>query len=97
VIAVARRCHARDIHPLPAPMNPSPLPADRNPGAADAPAKKLRASNLRTAAILLSIALTFFVGVIAAKWMGTPQVSIGVLGSAVLLFLLVAIGRNLRK
>ena len=34
---------------------------------------------------------------IAAKWMGTPQVSIGVLGSAVLLFLLVAIGRNLRK
>jgi len=29
--------------------------------------------------------------------MGTPQVSIGVLGSAVLLFLLVAIGRNLRK
>ena len=65
--------------------------------AADAPAKKLRASNVRTAIILLSIALTFFVGVIASKWMGTPQTSIAVLGSAVLLFLIVAIGRNLRK
>ena len=39
----------------------------------------------------------FFVGVIASKWMGTPQTSIAVLGSAVLLFLIVAIGRNLRK
>ena len=64
---------------------------------ADAPARKLRASNLRTAVILLSIALTFFVGVIASKWLGTPQTSIAVLGSAVLLFLIVAIGRNLRK
>jgi len=63
----------------------------------DAPARKLRASNLRTAVILLSIALTFFVGVIASKWLGTPQTSIAVLGSAVLLFLIVAIGRNLRK
>jgi uncharacterized membrane protein YoaK (UPF0700 family) len=64
---------------------------------AAAPARKLRASNLRTAVILLSIALTFFVGVIASKWLGTPQTSIAVLGSAVLLFLIVAIGRNLRK
>jgi len=78
-------------------MSQPPPPAARSAGDADPAAKKLRSSNLRTAVILLSIALTFFVGVIAAKWMGTPQVSIGVLGSAVLLFLLVAIGRNLRK
>ena len=44
-----------------------------------------------------SIALTFFVGVIASKWLGSPQTSIAVLGAAVLLFLIVAIGRNLRK
>jgi hypothetical protein len=55
------------------------------------------AANRTTALILASIAVVFFVGVIAAQMIGTPTVSIAVIGSAVLLYLLVAIGRNLRK
>ena len=53
--------------------------------------------NKRTAAILFSIALVFFVGIIAAQALGTPAVSAGVMGAAVLLFLVFAIGRNLRR
>jgi Flp pilus assembly protein TadB len=60
-------------------------------------AQRLRTSNRRTAIILLSIAICFFVGIIATKWMGGPTVGIGVVGAAVLLFLVVAIGRNLRS
>jgi hypothetical protein len=55
-----------------------------------------RAANRRTAWTLLSIAVVFFVGIIATKFMGAPAVGIGVLGAAVLLYLIVAIGRNLR-
>jgi uncharacterized membrane protein YoaK (UPF0700 family) len=54
-------------------------------------------ANRTTGLILASIAVVFFVGVIAAQMIGTPVVSIAVLGSAVLLYLVVAIGRNLRK
>ncbi len=61
------------------------------------PAQQLRTSNRRTAIVLLSIAIAFFVGIIATKWMGGPAVGIGVMGAAVLLFLVVAIGRNLRS
>lgn len=60
-------------------------------------AKKLAAANRRTGLILLSIALVFFFGAILARMFGTPIVSIAVLGGAVVLFLVVAIGRNLRK
>ena len=56
-----------------------------------------RSANLRTALILLSIALVFFFGIIATKFMGSPSTAISVLGTAVLLYLVVAIGRNLRK
>ena len=56
-----------------------------------------RAANLRTALVLASIAAVFFVGIIAAKFLGAPSTSIGVMGGAVLLFLVVAIGRNLRR
>jgi Flp pilus assembly protein TadB len=61
------------------------------------PAQRLRTSNRRTAIILSSIATVFFVGIIATKWMGGPTIGIGVMGVAVLLFLVVAIGRNLRS
>lgn len=58
---------------------------------------RLRSANLRTGAILFTIALVFFVGVIASHYLGSAQASIAVIGTAVLLFLVVAIGRHLRK
>jgi hypothetical protein len=60
------------------------------------PAARLRASNRTTALVLASIAVVFFVGIIATKFMGGPM-GISVVGAAVLLFLVVAIGRNLRR
>jgi hypothetical protein len=57
---------------------------------------RLRSSNRKTALVLLSIAIVFFVGIIATKYMGGPATGIGVVGAAVLLYLVVAIGRNLR-
>jgi hypothetical protein len=57
---------------------------------------RLRASNRRTALTLASIAVVFFFGIIATKFMGGPATGIGVVGAAVLLYLVVAIGRNLR-
>jgi Na+/H+ antiporter NhaD/arsenite permease-like protein len=65
--------------------------------AADAEAAgRLRATNRRTALTLASIAVVFFFGIIASKFMGGPVTGIGVVGAAVLLYLVVAIGRNLR-
>ena len=61
------------------------------------PAGRLRASNRRTALVLLSIAVVFFAGIIATKWMGGQTIGIGVMGTVILLFLIVAIGRNLRS
>jgi uncharacterized membrane protein (DUF485 family) len=61
-----------------------------------AAASELKARNRRTAFILLSIALVFFVGIIAAQLLGGPASGIGVTGSVILLFLVLAIGRNLR-
>jgi uncharacterized membrane protein YoaK (UPF0700 family) len=58
---------------------------------------KLKAANRRTGLILLSIVLVFFFGAMASRLIGSPTLSIAVLGSAVLLFLVVAIGRHLRK
>ena len=72
-----------------------PRPTDTAPDA-DAQAR-LRASNRRTALTLASIAVVFFVGIIASKFMGGYTTGVGVVGAAVLLYLVVAIGRNLRS
>jgi hypothetical protein len=66
-------------------------------GAKADPAARLKASNRTTALVLASIAILFFVGIIATKFMGGPVTGIGIVGTAVLLFLVIAIGRNLRK
>jgi uncharacterized membrane protein YoaK (UPF0700 family) len=58
---------------------------------------KVKAANRRTGLILLSIVLMFFFGAIGSRLIGSSTLSIAVLGSAVLLFLVVAIGRHLRK
>ena len=60
-------------------------------------ARRAKSANLRTALVFASIALVFFCGIIATKWMGGPTVGIGVMGIAVLVFLVFAIGRNIRK
>ena len=59
--------------------------------------RRTKSANLRTALVFASIALAFFVGIIATKWMGGPAIGIGVMGGAVLVFLVFAIGRNIRK
>jgi hypothetical protein len=56
-----------------------------------------KTASLRIALVLLSVVAVFFGGVILAQYSGAPGVGIGVLGFAILAFLLVAIGRNLRK
>ena len=58
---------------------------------------RLKAANRRTGLVLLAIAVLFFFGIIASRFIDSPLVSTGVVGSAVLLYLLVAIGRHLRK
>ena len=57
---------------------------------------RLRAANRRTALVLAGIAIVFFAGIMATRFMGGPATGIGILSCAVLLFLVVAIGRNLR-
>jgi hypothetical protein len=56
-----------------------------------------RTASRRTAWVLASIAVVFFVGVILAQYAGSPGVGIAVLGFAILGFLIMAIGRNIRK
>jgi hypothetical protein len=58
-------------------------------------ADALRRANVRTALVLLSIAVVFFVGVIAARVYGGLSEGMSMLGFAVLLFLVLAIGRNI--
>jgi len=58
---------------------------------------RLRAANRRTGALLVAIALLFFFGIIASRFIDSPLVSTAVVGGAVLLYLIVAIGRHLRK
>jgi hypothetical protein len=55
-----------------------------------------RGANVRTALILLSIAAVFFGGIIASQYTGGNAVGIGVLGFAIIGFLLVTVGRKLR-
>jgi hypothetical protein len=68
--------------------------AERQP---DDAAARVRAANVRTAAILFAIAGVFFIGFIASRFMGDSATGMTVVGIAVLLFLVVAIGRNLRS
>jgi len=70
------------------------MPANASPQTTSA--DRLRALNRRTAFVLAVIATTFFVGIIGSKFLGGQTTGIGVLGTAVLLYLVVAIGRNLR-
>ena len=65
------------------------------PPAMSEPAARVRKANRRTALVLLSVAVVFFVGVIATKFVGDGATGIVALGIVVLLFLVVAIGRNL--
>ncbi len=58
-------------------------------------AQRQRASNRRIAWTLSSIAAVFFAGIIATRWVGGGTVGIAVLGAAIMLFLVIAIGRNL--
>ena len=55
---------------------------------------RLRAVNLRTAAILVAIAFVFFAGIIVSHYLGGAAAGISVLAIAVVLYLAVAIGRN---
>ena len=50
--------------------------------------------NLRTAAILFVIALVFFAGIIVSHYLGGATAGISVLAIAIVLYLVVAIGRN---
>jgi hypothetical protein len=75
-------------------MPPATLTAMTDDPSRDA---RLRAANRRTGLILLAIALLFFFGIILSRMFDDPRVSTGVIGGAVLLFLIVAIGRHLRK
>ena len=58
---------------------------------------RLRDANRRTGLVLLAIALLFFFGIIASRFIESEAVSIAVVGGAILLYLVVAIGRHLRK
>ena len=55
---------------------------------------RLRAVNLRTAAILFTIALVFFAGIIVSHYLGGVAAGMSVLGIVVVLYLVIAIGRN---
>jgi len=54
------------------------------------------ARNVRTAVVFLSVALVFFVGVFAARWLGTDA-GLALLGTAMVAFLVVAIGYSVRS
>ena len=57
----------------------------------------VRSANVRTALVLLSIALVFFFGIIFARFVGDASTGMTVIGFAILLFLVVTIGRSLRR
>jgi cell division protein FtsW (lipid II flippase) len=59
--------------------------------------QRQRSANRRTAAFLFAIVALFFVGFIASRFMADMATGMTVIGLAVLLFLVVAIGRNLRS
>ncbi|HEY2816009.1 MAG TPA: hypothetical protein VGK44_02630 [Casimicrobiaceae bacterium] len=57
---------------------------------------RLRALNRRTATILFAIALVFFGGIFVSHLFGGVAAGITVVSIAVVLYLAVAIGRNVR-
>lgn len=63
----------------------------------DDPKTAQQGANLRTALILFSIAAVFFGGIIASQYTGGNAVGIGVLGFAIIGFLLVTVSRKLRR
>ena len=60
-------------------------------------AARLRRSNGRIALTLLALSAVFFAGTIFTRLSGNSRVGLMFLGAAILLFLVTAIGRNLRK
>jgi len=56
-----------------------------------------RAAARRTGFGLLIVALIFFFGFIASRVWLSSDVSMGVVGAAVVVFVIVAVGRHLRK
>ena len=70
----------------------STLPSHRPDAGAE-----LRSRNVRTAALLSAIAALFFGGIIAARYLGGLGAGMTILGTAVVLYLVIAIGRNLRS
>lgn len=56
-----------------------------------------RAAARRTGLGLLLVALIFFFGFIASRIWLSPDVSLAVVGAAVAVFVIVAVGRHLRK
>ena len=58
---------------------------------------RLRRSNRRIALTLLALSTVFFAGVILTRLSGNSRIGLMFLGAAILLFLITAIGRNLRK
>jgi hypothetical protein len=76
---------------------PAPTRSDAASGASDRTADaRLRSANRRTALVLGAVAIVFFVGIIATRFVDGSANGIAVMGAAVVAFLVIAIGRNLR-
>ena len=56
-----------------------------------------RASIRRTAIVLATIAVVFFCGVFASRYLGDTSLAMTVIGGSVFVFLLFGIGRHLRR
>ncbi len=69
----------------------------RDASARESEAARSRASNRRIAWTLFALSTVFFVGIILSRLSGDTRIGLIVLGAAITLFLVVAIGRNLRK
>ena len=61
------------------------------------PEERLKAANRRTGLLLAGIALLFFVGIFLTRLFDDPLLSPAIIGGAAVLFLVIAIGRHLRK
>jgi hypothetical protein len=78
------------------------MPADAGridmsaPRPPDARGEQQRRANVRTALTFASIAAVFFVGVIVARYLGGVETGMTIIGLIGLLFIVIAIGRNLR-
>jgi small neutral amino acid transporter SnatA (MarC family) len=59
--------------------------------------ERLKAANRKTALTLFAIVVLFFFGIIVSRIVAGPVGSVAVMGTAVLVFLIVAIARLLKK